>query len=69
MYSDTSNSSSVPTETAQIFAGQGGGLQVCTNAAHSIKLSANRDVAPTTPSIEMSGTGNKSDTINSPFVY
>ena len=69
MYFDTINSSSVPIEKAQIFAGQNGGLQVCTNTAHSIKLSANREVAPMTPSIEISGTGNKSVTINSPFIY
>ena len=57
-----------PNEEAQLYVGQGGGLMIGTNTAHSISLSANRDVAPTTASIQISGTGSKNVFINAPLL-
>ena len=59
----------MPVETAQFFTGAAGVLQVCTNTSHPIKLSSNRNVAPTAPSIEISGTGTKAVTISAPLIY
>ena len=56
-----------PNEQAQLFVGQGGGLLIGTNTAHSISLSTNRDVSPTTASIQISGTGTKNVSINAPL--
>ena len=54
-------------EVGQIFVGGGNGIVIGTNAAHSIKLSANRFVAPQIASIEISPTGNKDVSINAPL--
>ena len=68
IYFNNTNTGATPTETCQMFSGLGGGLYLCTNTAHSIRLSANRDVAPTTPSIEIAGTGTKAVTISAPLI-
>ena len=59
MYFNNVNSTATPTETGQIFRRQSGGLNLCTNTAHPIRLCSNRGTAPTVPSIEISGAGTK----------
>ena len=44
IYFNNTNTGATPTETCQIFSGQGGGLNLCTNTAHPVRLSANRDI-------------------------
>ncbi len=64
IYFYNTSSGATPTETAQIFCGQSGGLNLCTTTAHQIRLSTSRDIAPTTLSIEIFGTGAKHVTIS-----
>ena len=68
IYLNNTNTGATPTETCQIFSGQGGGLNLCTNTAHPIRLSANKDIAPTAASIEIQATRNKNVIINAPLI-
>ena len=68
LYFNNTSAGSQP-ETAQLYCGQSSGLVIATNTAHPIRLSANRNIAPTTPSIEIQPTGNKNVVINSPLIY
>ena len=67
IYLKNTNSGASPTEESDILCGQSAGLNLCTNTAHPIRLNANRFTEPTTPSIEISGTGTKNVAINAPL--
>ncbi len=69
LYFNNTSGSTPQAETAQIFCGQTGGLNITTNTAHSIKLNANRFAAGSVNSIEIQGTGTRNVLVNAPLLY
>ena len=59
IYFHNTNTGASPTETGQIFCGQSAGLNLCTNTPHPIRLNANQNTEPNTPSLEISDAGTK----------
>ncbi len=61
------NSTAVPTETGQISCGRHAGLNVGINNAHTIRLSADRQVSGAVNSPDKLGTGTHDVEINAPL--
>ena len=57
LYFSNTNSTAAPAETGQIWCGQNTGLNIGTDAAHTIRLSDNRSAADAVNSKEILGTG------------